>query len=295
MSDQAQLLRGLMEARPASLFKPDAPPQTTARTIAVTSGKGGVGKSVIALNLAIALARLDARVCLLDADMGLGNIDLLCGLNGYWNLSHVVTGARTLKDIILKGPAGVSVIPGTSGLAEVADCPEPAQREILSQMKELEQQHDFLVIDTGTGIHRTIRQFVRAADVALIVTTPEPTSIASAYATIKALSTGETPELELVVNESESAEQARAIANRLQQTSRVFLHAEIHSHGSIPRDSAVPASVAKRVPLVFDAPHAPATRAIHQLARRVKKLADGHTLRGEFFTRLWSQLVSRAA
>jgi len=169
MSDQAFALRRLIQQQQSDA--PVAKPFSQARTIAVTSGKGGVGKSNIALNLAIAMAGNDTSVCLLDANLGLGNIDLLCGLNGYWNLLHVVTGARTLADIVLDGPAGIHVVPGASGLIDAVDVSASAQREILDQLEELERTHDYLLIDTGTGIHQSVRRFLNAADVVLVVTT----------------------------------------------------------------------------------------------------------------------------
>ena len=295
MADQATILRSLMEQKQAKAEGPRHTPDPMAATIAVTSGKGGVGKSNIALNLAIALAEQDASVCLLDANLGLGNIDLLCGLNGYWNLSHVITGARSLRDVILKGPRGVSVIPGASGLSEVADCSEAAQQELLNQMEELERTHDFLVLDTCSGIHRAVRQFVSASDVALIITTPEPTSVADAYATIKTLSTLEGPRLEILVNRADSPQQTRAIVSRIQQTARVFLRTDIVSAGSIPADPAVAGAVAKRIPFVLETPHAPATKAVEQLARRLKASADAHPTPGRFFGRLWHRLTRKAA
>src|SRR5262245_25715890 len=131
MSDQAQVLRGLMEQREETPWRESASHKTSsAQTISITSGKGGVGKSNIALNLGIVLAQTGHSVCLLDANLGLGNIDLLCGLNGYWNLSHVMTGARTLEEIALEGPHGLKVIPGASGLSETADCSPSAQQDI---------------------------------------------------------------------------------------------------------------------------------------------------------------------
>ena len=295
MSDQANILRDLIQRRQQQAVMPEAPSTHSTRTIAITSGKGGVGKSNIALNVAIALAKLDASVCLLDANLGLGNIDLLCGLNGYWNLSHVVTGARSLNDIVLKGPCGVNVIPGASGLVDVADCPESVRTEILQQIQQFERTHDFLIIDTGSGIHQTVRQFATAADVVLIVTTPEPTSIADAYATIKALASADIPQLNVLVNRADSPQQARAILNRLQQTARIFLRTEVGSIGFIPNESCVVEAVAKRTPFVLDAPQAAATRAVHQLARRLKGLTDAQHDRGPFFARLWNRLTRKAA
>ena len=293
--DQATILRDLMVRRQGG---PEITPPSsrTARTIAITSGKGGVGKSNIALNLAIALAELDARVSLLDANLGLGNIDLLCGLNGYWNLSHVVSGARTLSDVILKGPAGISVIPGASGLTDIADCPDLAQQDILYQMDELELAHDFLIVDTGAGIHRTVRQFAGAADLVLIVTTPEPTAIADAYATIKAYcALAEGPQLEVLVNQAESASQARAILLRLQQTSRMFLKADVGLSGLIPRDPAVVRSVALRRPFLLTAPHSPASKQIRRLAQQLKGLGQGPPKRSGFFEKLWHRLAHKVA
>ena len=294
MHDQARALRGLMEHRqePVPVLGNGVP---RARTIAVTSGKGGVGKSVVALNLAIALSQAGQSVLLLDANLGLGNLDLLCGLNGYWNLSHVISGARTLDEITLHGPAGVEVIPGASGLEDVADCPPAAQRELLLQLAQLEQEHDFLIIDTGTGIHRTVRHFVAAAETVLIVTTTEPTSIADAYATLKSLSTlPDLREPEVLVNLADSPEQAQELIGRLQQTVRNFLQTRVNHAGSIPRDPAMPAAVCRRVPLMIDAPDAPASLAIEQLARRMLALKKVYPVQRTFLER-FQQTGERAA
>jgi flagellar biosynthesis protein FlhG len=292
MADQANALRDLMERRMATPIEIQTPTAVRARTITITSGKGGVGKSNIALNLSIALAQRNASVCLLDANLGLGNIDLLCGLNGYWNLSHVVTGARRLDDIVLRGPGGVSVIPGASGLLEMADCPPPVQREILLQMEELERTHDFLIVDTGTGIHRSVRQFVHAADAVLLVTTPEPTSIADTYATIKALRAAAAPEFEILVNQAVSIGQARDIFARLQKTSRLFLHADVAFAGCVPRDECVIDAVLRRTPFLIGAPHAPASRAIQHLAHQIKNGAEAGIGPDTFFSRLWQRFAS---
>jgi flagellar biosynthesis protein FlhG len=284
MYDQAQILRGMMERRTeTALVAPAAMPRQ-ARTLAVTSGKGGVGKSNIALNLAIALQKMGHSACLLDANLGLGNIDLLCGLNGYWNLSHVVSGARTVVEIILEGPGGIHVVPGASGLFESADCSPLAQREILSQLEALESHHEYLIVDTGTGIHRTVRQFVSAAEIVLIVTTPEPTAIADAYATLKALSSRtELFHPHILVNQAESPEQAREIIARVQQTARTFLHLTVSSAGHIPRDQAVPAAVARRRPFAVEGVRSAAGLAIEQLARRVVNMTQPEGERGSFF------------
>lgn len=286
MYDQAQILRGMMERRSEAPAL-DEGMSSGARTVAVTSGKGGVGKSNIAINLAIALRQMGQSVCILDANLGLGNIDLLCGLNGYWNLSHVISGARSLADILLEGPAGVQVVPGASGLLDVADCSPAAQRDIFAQLEQLERRHDYLILDTGTGIHRSVRQFVSAAETVLVVTTPEPTAIADAYATLKALTAGRAlGQPHILVNQADSPEQAREIIARVQQTARTFLHVTVASAGFIPRDPAIPAAVVQRKPLLAQTPRCPAGRALEQLARRIMNLTPPASDRIGFFTRM---------
>jgi flagellar biosynthesis protein FlhG len=286
--DQAQALRGLMERMHSERF--DAIASTSAapraRSIAVTSGKGGVGKSSLALNLAIALTQLEARTALLDANLGLGNLDLMCGLNGYWNLSHVVTGARNLREIVLDGPGGIQVIPGASGLAEMADWPETAQAEVVPQLAEFEQTQDFLIIDTAAGIHRSVRQFLEACDLVLVVATPEPTAIADAYATIKSLSGGSGPTLEVLINQSTSTEQAAQIGERIRETARTFLHVEVAVAGGIPHDPAVAAAVSRRRPFLIDTADCSASKAVGQLAQRLAQFFKSQPPRGSLFPRM---------
>jgi flagellar biosynthesis protein FlhG len=286
--DQAQALRGLMQRLQAERFDAVAPTAAAprARSIAVTSGKGGVGKSSLALNLAIALAQLDARTALLDANLGLGNLDLLCGLNGYWNLSHVVTGARNLSEIVLEGPGDIQVIPGASGLAEIADWPEAAQADVLRQLAEFEQSHNFLVVDTAAGIQRSVRQFLEACELVLVVATPEPTAIADAYATIKALSASGVPTLEVLINQSASAQQATAIADRIRETARTFLRVEVAYAGWIPHDPEVAAAVSRRRPFCIGKPDCPASQAVGQLAQRLLQIFKAEPPRGSLFPRM---------
>ena len=267
MTDQAAALRGLVEkCVPAGTVAGGSVP-SRARTIAVTSGKGGVGKSCIALNVAIALAESGRSVCLLDACLGLGSIDLLCGLNGYWNLGHFLTGARTLDGIVQEGQAGIHIVPGASGLTELADATEDVRQELLRQMRRLEQTHDVLVVDTGSGIHRLVRQFAAAADQVLVVTVPEITSVTDAYATIKALCSAGTPAIDLIVIRVESEGQGRQIGERIRGTVATFLQADIRFAGVIRDDPAVAGAVAGRQPLLVGAPDAPAARDIRSLAR----------------------------
>lgn len=273
MTDQATLLRELIDRRQTidALSAETSTATGRARTIAFLSGKGGVGKSNIALNTAVALAEMDHTVCLMDANLGLGNIDLLCGLNGYWNLSHVLTGGRTLEQITLEGPAGVHIIPGAGGISELTDCPDDLQSEIMSQLKRIEATHDFLIFDTGTGIHRVNRQFASMADDVFVLTTGEPTAIADCYSTVKALAAVGLQNLQIIVNRT-SHSYASTVMSRIQQTSKAFLQTQLSMAGCIPEDGAVAQAVTTRNPFVLADPHGPASRAVRQLAIRLKAL-----------------------
>lgn len=279
MSDQATILRGLVGDRrdaaaatvaPRTVVERRTRTPVDCRTLAVTSGKGGVGKSSLALNLAVALVKMGRKVCLLDANPGLGNIDLMCGLNGYWNLSHVVSGARTVEEIVLAGPGGIHVVPGGAGLEELTHAPADVQVDLLEQLVALEAAHDDLLIDTGTGLATGTRQFLTVAERVLVVTTPEPTAIADAYATIKSIcGLTTTPELFVLVNMATDPAIARNVLHRIHETARSFLQREVREAGYVPLDAAVPRSIHERCPFAATQPHAPATRAIEQLARRL--------------------------
>ncbi|QDU08107.1 P-loop NTPase [Gimesia aquarii] len=294
--DQAKVLRGLMEKRQPGIV--ENVKTSDCRTIAVCSGKGGVGKSITSLNLALALAQSGASVCLMDVNLALGNIDLLCRLNGYWNLSHVVSGARSLKEIQLQGPLGISVVTGASGLTDLADCSKAVRKDVLEQMQELEATHDYLILDNGTGIHRSIREFVISADDVLIVTTPEPTAIADAYATIKSLSTIESLEIQALINQYTSADQAENVFLQLKKTTELFLHAGLSQAGQIPHDMNVVQSVYDRDPFVLSHPGCPAAEAIIRLSQHLidqNKTKEHKSKQESYFPRLWRRLLGEAA
>src|SRR3984957_14528486 len=175
MIDQASQLRRIVR-------------QTSRATvIAVTSGKGGVGKSNIAVNLAIKFASVGKRVVLMDADLGLANTDVLCNIDLPSNLSHVIPRKRELSDVMVDGPGGFRLIGGASGLARMADLSDYDRQRLVSAMADLEARTDVILIDTGAGISPNVLSFTRSADQVLVVTTPEPTAITDAYAVIKVI------------------------------------------------------------------------------------------------------------
>jgi len=295
MPDQATILRDLIDRKPQGSRDEQSRGPERARTIALASGKGGVGKSCLALNLAVALAQSGKRVCVLDACLGLGNIDLLCGLNGYWNLEHVITGARSLQQIMLAGPAGIQILPGASALSDLAECPPPLQQSLLVELRDLERRQDFLIVDTSTGIHRAVRQFATAADLVLVTTVPETTAIADAYSTVKALSLPNSPPLDVVINKADSPAQAKAIAAQLQKTTRTFVRNELGIAGSVVTDQAVVQSVAAREPFVLRSPNCPAATDVHQLARRVASSFGSQLSFESYFSRFATTARHRAA
>ncbi len=250
-----------------------SPPVRRARWLVVASGKGGVGKTNIAVNLSIALTRLGHRVTLLDADMGVANADVVCGLTPSARLDSVIDGGRaTLASIAVTAPGGFRLVPGTVGLARMASLDEAQRDRLVDSIATLEADSDVLVVDASPGIGPLVARLIAAADLSLIVTTPEPTSITDAYALIKCArlgecAGGEPAKLQLVVNNAADAIQAQAAITRLQSVSLRFLNRPLECLGWIAQDPHVSAAVHARQPLLLRSPRAPAARAIEQLAR----------------------------
>lgn len=265
--DQARGLRALAAHR-AEPAKFDSTAVNKCHTIVVSGGKGGVGRSVIALNLAVTLSQRGSNVGLLDASPDLGNIDLLCGLNGYWSLPHVIQGSRQLGDVLLKGPAGVTILTGAASLPCInSDC-SPNRSKMFDQLTSMERELDWLIVDASGSACELTREFAFAADDVLIVATPEPTAVAEAYASVKSLSSNRRSRLGLLVNQADSELQAQRILDRLQQAAHSFLRVDLHRRGYIPRDVAIPMSVNGRVPFVIQSPESAATHALNRLCQR---------------------------
>jgi flagellar biosynthesis protein FlhG len=260
-----------------------------ATVIAVTSGKGGVGKSNIAVNLAIKFASAGKRVVLLDADLGLANADVLCNIDLPSNLSHVISHKRELADVMVDGPGGFQLIGGASGLARMADLSDFDRQRLVTALAELEARSDIILIDTGAGISPNVLSFTRCADQVLVVTTPEPTAITDAYAVIKVISR-DAPDrpLSLLVNQVRVRGEGQLVYDRIAKVAKQFLGVHVMDAGFVPSDPEVPAAVRRRTPFLLANPRCPASLYISQLAMRLERgVAPSTDLSGGgFFNRM---------
>ncbi len=243
----------------------------TVRTVAVASGKGGVGKSSLVANVAVALGQQGMRVLLLDADLAQANLDLLLGLTPRYDLQHVLRGEKALGDIVLEGPAGVRLVPASSGVPEFAELDDFRRESLLRGLSAFEDGSDIILMDIASGVSRQVMNFCLAADEVLVVTTHELPAFSDSYALIKLLAqNGLQSPPHLVVNMAESAEEAEETAHRISLVARRFLGVELDRWGHVPHDAAVPRAVRRQEPVVLAYPQSPAARAYHELAARIR-------------------------
>lgn len=242
------------------------------RTLCVTSGKGGVGKTTLSINLGIALARSGRKVLLLDGDLGLANLNVMLGIIPKHTIHDVIRGHKTLAQIVIPTPYGLDLIAGANGIAELADLGE---RERVQVMRDLEalNGYDFLIIDTGAGIGDNVVRFVLAADDVLIVTTPHPTSLTDAYGIIKTILAQESKPLKLLVNCAPSPADAKRVATRLAGVTDRFMNGTLDFIGHVPVDSLIERSILAQKPHLILNPGSTSARCIEQAATR---LVNGH-------------------
>ncbi len=266
-NDQAASLRQFVSE------KPESPEEVRrGRSLAILSGKGGVGKTNIAVNLALAAGQEGARVVVLDADLGLANVDILFGMMPRYNLSHVITGEKSLEDIIVTVDENVKVIPGGAGIQALAELDPYRREELLQKFAALERTEDFLLVDTAAGIYESVLSFALAVETVLLVTTPEPTSIRDAYGVLKALSrTGEgaKKDVRLLVNMAYNEEDAQSVAERIQMAANQFLEMTVPYVGYVPWDPNIRKAVQKRRPFYLSYPSTGASKALSSIARRL--------------------------
>jgi flagellar biosynthesis protein FlhG len=274
LNDQATALRELVSGRRNNAGFPEK--ITGVRSIAVLSGKGGVGKSNVAVNLALALADKGLIVALLDADLGLANIDILFGVVPKFNLGHVLRGDKELSEIIFKVGERVSIIPGGAGLRELVELDDQRQSWIISRLSQLEDDADLLILDTSAGIHRNVLSFAMASDLSLIITTPEPTAIRDSYSVLKTLCQATNGALNagLVVNMANDEKEAFLVAERIISAGEQFLDFKIPYLGCILWDSELRESVKKRKPLLLGDVESASVPYFKELAQKIYESSE---------------------
>jgi flagellar biosynthesis protein FlhG len=242
-------------------------------TLSITSGKGGVGKTNVVVNLAVALARLRHRVVVLDADFGLGNVDVLLGLAPEAHLGHVLSGDKSMREVIVEGPEGIHIIPASSGLRELTVLSDTHWSRLEHGLRTLADDYDFLLVDTAAGIADNVIDLLATTDRVLIVTSPEPTAVVDAYAMIKVLTAhGVQTDLGVLVNDARDAEEASTVFRQLQVAAERFLNRRVHSYGFVAHDPHVREAVCLQQPVVFQHPQSPASLCFRMLATRVAGL-----------------------
>ena len=256
------------------------------QVIAVTGGKGGVGKSNVSVNLGIALADMRRRVVLLDADLGLANLDVLLGLKAGKNISDVLNGSSSLADVMLTGPSGIKLVPASSGLQQMASLGPQEHAALINAFSELDNQLDVLIVDTAAGITDTVISFVRAANEVLVVVCDEPSSITDAYALIKLLNTEHDMfRFRVVANMTRTPQEGRNLFNKLNTVCDRFLDVSLQYVGFIPFDENVRKSIQKQKPFLQYAPNCKASIAMRGIAKEVDQWPLPSAARGhlEFF------------
>ena len=268
---------------PAAVSSPYAPTAVTrqARVIAVTSGKGGVGKTNFSTNLSLTMAQSGQRVVVLDADLGLANLHVVLGVSPRYHLGHVMEGTISVLEALHDAPGGIQIIGGGSGLAELANLEAEKCEAFIASLSELDALADVIVIDTGAGLARNTLAFLNAVEEIIVVTTPEPTAFTDAYATIKVASI-ENPNarLMLVVNMAQSEAEGEAVANRLSLIVRQFLGVELEHLGTIPLDSSVGRAVRLQNPLMLSQPNSEAASAIRRITSQLGYHRTTHPSQG---------------
>ena len=252
------------------------------RVITITSGKGGVGKSNLAINLAISLSRLGKKVIVLDADFGLANIEVMLGIRPQYNLSDLMFRGRSLSEIITKGPENVGFISGGSGIREMTSLTREQLINLSARLSELDRQADVVIIDTGAGISENVMEFVMSSAEVFLIATPEPTSITDAYALLKTLNhqpefTREHCHIKLIANKVNNEKNGKELFEKLSVVADKFLNISLEYMGAIPSDTNMSKAVMKQQPLTIAYPNSQAARAIDDMARSITA-PQGETL-----------------
>lgn len=290
MHDQAEKLRQMTQNSSLYMKSPIIKQEARkSRIITVTSGKGGVGKTNFTVNLALALAGLQKKVLVIDADLGMANVEVVMGCTAPYNILNLLEDGFNVNDVVADGPRGIKFLPGGSGIYHLANLSEANLQRIVSQIVSLEDWAEIVLIDTGAGINRNVLNFVMAADEVIIVTTPEPTAITDAYAMMKTYAghQGAGP-LKLVVNRVTEMDEGQLVVDKLIKVALRFLELPVNTLGFIYEDRNMIKAVKNQAPVVLSFPDAISTRCIESIAQRLLYGDTSPQPRGfkEFFRRI---------
>jgi flagellar biosynthesis protein FlhG len=242
------------------------------KIVAVTSGKGGVGKTNVVANLAFSLSELGRKVVVVDADFGLANIDVLLGLTPRYHLGHVLFGNKTLTDIMIQGPNGVHIIPASSGMQRMSELTAAQRNYLVKCFQTLNTDTDYFIIDTAAGISRNVIHFLLSAQEIIVVSAPEPTAIVDAYAVIKIVfSKDPEKQIQILINSAENADEAHGVYCQINSVVKRFLNREVGYLGHVDRDPHVPQSVRSQMLVTHRYPNASSSRCFRDLARRLDR------------------------
>ncbi|MDR1947895.1 MAG: MinD/ParA family protein [Spirochaetaceae bacterium] len=273
MEDQAEKLREMMRqknARDKTVVPAD---HKKTRIITITSGKGGVGKTNVSVNMALAYARIGKRVVVMDADLGLANVNVMLDMIPKYNLYHVIRKQKTMREIMVETDYGISIVAGASGFSKIANLSEEERQNFIDELETLSNA-DIIIIDTAAGVSSNVLDFIAAADDAVIITTPEPTAITDAYGIIKIIATeidSLNMGLKLVVNRVKSVAEAKKVADRMTSIAGQFLNLKVEYLGFIYDDAVVAQAVLRQKPFMVIDPKCKASLCIQHIVGRMEK------------------------
>ncbi len=262
MKDQASELRKIVD-------NIEVKENNNARIIAVSSGKGGVGKSNFTLNLGVALSKRGKNITIIDADLGLANIDILLGLVPKYSLTHVIKNQKKLSEIMIKGPNDINIVSGGSGVIDIVDLKEEELKILIESFEEFTSISDYILIDTGAGLSQSVLSFIEAANELIIIVTSDPTSITDAYALIKNLNP-ENTDIKVVVNRIESSKEGKEVFDKLNIATDKFLNKNINLLGYLYEDQNVKKAVKKQEPYTIAFPNSLASKGIELIAEKLE-------------------------
>ena len=291
MIDQAEQLRRLVQQN-----QNQSQPENAARVITVTSGKGGVGKSSMSVNLSLEFAKAGKRVIILDADFGLANIEVMLGIRPEYSLADLMFGGKSLREVITSGPENVGFISGGSGIHELSKLTRDQITNLTRRLTELDELADVIIVDTGAGITDSVMEFVIASSEVLLVVTPEPTSITDAYALLKTLNKNEAfskehTKISMIANRVTEESDGKDLYNKLNVVVAKFLDFELGYLGAVPQDTMMSKAIIRQQPILLSAPNSVAAKAIRNLSARLNGMPEPQQSGRKGIAQLFSNLI----